>query len=335
MKNPSGSSLERGTQCPASFALDQARSTGADAIKGVENHDGIEVNLVAGETSKHEVVRQAVDGATGLEVEVAYAIDVFAETAREIGKRIKRDYGPVADTEIVLTLDLKAARPDGTWVWDWKSRERVTPALRNLQLRAACVAVMLTEGHSRVHGGIGYLDNDEADVHTFDAFDAATFFADMRLMLNRIGAARALVATGGKPEVHTGSWCKYCPAIAYCPAHTRLAMSMLGELDFVEKEIAFMTAEQAGKSWVLLRQIQTLADKVEASLRLRARQDVVPLPNGKRLALVEKSRASFDNKKAKAWIVEHGGDLKSFEGRTHFEQVMEINMPPVVATDRE
>lgn len=328
MKNPSGSGIERAVNCAASYALNQAPDTGAAAIKGTANHSDVEGELVDGDISKYGVVRQAVEAAAELHVEEAYAIDVEAETVRYIGERLGRDYGPLGPSEIALTIDLRCIMRNGTtWVWDWKSRKRVTSAEKNLQLRAGCVAVMKAHGLTKVHGGLGYLSDDEIDIHSFDSFDAAVFFEDMRKMLNRIGAARALVATGGTPEVHSGPWCQYCPALAYCPAQTRLAKTMLGELMDVEKEVAFMTSEQAGKAWTLLKQIQGLADRVEASLKLRARQDVVPLPNGKRLALVDCSRSSFDKKKALAWIKERGGDPAEFEGRTHYEQIKEINMP--------
>ncbi len=323
--NPSGSGLERGVNCPASYVLNQARNTGVESIKGNENHEGIEEGLVSGETDR-EVVRQAIEGAASIAVERAFALDVERETVRFIGDRVGRRYGPLGPNEIALTVDAVISRADGVWVWDWKSRKRVTPAVRNLQLRAGAVAVMKHMNLPIVNGGIGYLDNDETDITTVDAFDVPVFFADMRTMLENIGKARAVLSEGKTPEVHSGPWCDYCPAISYCPAHTRLAKTMLGQISEVEKQIAFMSPEDAGRAWVLLQQVYKLADKVDASLRLRARQDVVPLPNGKRLALIQKSRANFDKKKALDWIKERGGDPKEFEGRTHYEQVAEINI---------
>lgn len=332
MKNPTGSGLERGVNCPASYALHQAPSTGEAAIKGTENHDEIENGISNGDISKlPEVVQTALKDAIIVDVEVAFALDVETEEVRLIGRRMGRNYGSLAETEIALTIDAIVTSPgaplDVVTVWDWKSRKRVTPAIRNLQIRAGAVVVMKHFKLQEVRGAIGYLDDADVDMAVFDEFDCALFFAEMRSMLNRIGAARTLVATGGTPEVHAGPWCDYCPAVAYCPAQTRLARTMLGELTTVEQQVAFMTAEDAGRAWSLLKQIQSLADKVEASLKLRAKQDVVPLPNGKRLALVDSSRANFDKKKAIAWIAEHGGNPKDFEGRTFFDTVREINMP--------
>lgn len=327
MKNPTGSGLERGIHCAASCALNQAPVTGEAAIKGTENHDNVKNGLRAMDLSVlPEDLRKELDGATAIDLEVAFALDVEAETARLIGRDVDRNYGELGPNEIALTLDAIVYRTNGVTVLDWKSRKRVTPAARNWQIKSGCVAVMKTSNLPEVRGGLGYLDDGESDITTFDAFDIPVFFAEMRAMLNRIGAARALVATGGTPDVHAGPWCDYCPAMAYCPAQTRLAKTMLGELETVEQKVAFMTPEDAGRAWSLLKQIQGLADRVETSLKLRAKQEVVPLPNGKRLALIDSSRTNFDKKKAIAWIEERGGNPKDFEGRTYFEKVQEINV---------
>lgn len=338
MKRPSGSSLERGSNCPASFVLLQAPETGEPAIKGTENHDIIETGLSSGNLEGlPEVVQMAMKDAISVDVEVAFALNVQTGAVRLIGRRIGRNYGDVSPDEIVLTVDAIITTPGTTsnvvTVWDWKSRKRVTPAVRNLQVRAGAVAVLKYLELPEVRGALGYLDDAETDVATFDAFDSALFFSEMRTMLGRIDAAASLLESGGTPEVHAGPWCQYCPSVSYCPAQTRLARTMLGELTDVEKQIAFMTSEQTGRAWVLLRQIQNLAERVESSIKLRAKQDVVPLPNGKRLALVDSSRSSFDKKKALEWIVNHGGNPKDFEGRTHFETVREINMPAVPANE--
>lgn len=327
MKNPTGSSLERGRECAASFALPQAPNTGEAAVRGVLNHDAIEQALAKGDlTDQPQVVQDALLNAETVETEIAFALDVAKETVRVIGRRIGRDYGPLNENEIALTIDAVVAGGGKMTVWDWKSRKRVTSAARNLQLRAGCVAVMLWLGRDSVGGAIGYLDNSESDVVTVDAFDVPVFFADTRAMLKRIGAARAVVEAGGTPDVHSGSHCDYCPAMAYCPAQTRLAKTMLPELSEVERKIAFMTAEQAGNAWVLLKQIQTLADKVEASLKLRAKQEVVPLPGGKRLALVESSRTSPSAKDAIERLKQHGLPTEDLYKTTYFDVIREVKV---------
>jgi hypothetical protein len=318
--------LERAVACPASFALPQIRETTGATEGGTANHSAIEADLSSGSTSDRKVVRDALDGAIEVLVEAAFALDVEKETVRYLGSRIGRNYGERSVSEIALTVDAVVIRPDSVWVWDWKSRKRVTPAARNMQLRAGGIAAMKYLERSSVSIAIGYLDNDEVDASSVDLFDAPTFFERMRETLSAIAKARKQLVSGETPTVHSGSWCEYCPALAYCPAQTRLAKAMLDELGDVNQQVELLTAEQAGKAWTRLKQFQSLADRVEASLRLRAKRDVVPLPNGKRLALVECSRSSFDKRKALAWIAEHGGDPKAFEGRTFYEQIKEVNM---------
>lgn len=325
--NPTGSGLERASRCAASCVLPRAGHTGEAAIKGNDNHEKVELGLAVGGdlTGQPEVVQKAMAGAVAVDVEVAYAIDVEKETARVIGRRMGRNYGPLSPSEIALTVDA-VIDGEGVTVWDWKSRKRVTPAKHNLQVRAGCVAVMKTRGLSEVGGAIGYLADGEDDAAWFDSFDAATFFADMRSMLNRIGAARALVATGGVPEVASGPWCDYCPSMAYCPAKTRLAMSILGELDTVRGQIAFMSVEQVSKAYDKAKEIETLLETVMQSIRDRISQEYIPRPNGKRLALVECERKGFDTSAAKKKLEALGESLAQFEKVTRYTQVKEINV---------
>lgn len=327
-RNPSGSALERATHCPASEALPVADHTGEAAEVGVENHANVELAIKTGNYDDvHPVVGQLMEGKTWAETEVAFAINVVTEKVRRIGAGLERRYGKLEPEEIALTIDAIIARPGEVLVTDWKSRERVTPAARNLQIRAAAVAVMKYTGAKEVQAGLVYLDDGEQDWTTVDAFTVALFFAEMRELLNKIGAARLLVSTGAVPDVHSGSWCKYCPALPYCPAQTRTSLAMLGELTDIEQKIAFMSEEQVGRAWVIKKQIQTVLERVDASLRLRAQHSVVPLPNGKRLALIDKTRRSFNKEKALTRIHELGGETTDLYKLTSYTQVSEVNMP--------
>ncbi len=235
---------------------------------------------------------------------------------------------PVATYWTLRVVDAIITKPDGVWVYDWKSRKRVTPAKQNLQIRAGCIAAIKTLGISSVVGAIGYLDDGYTDVSVVDAFDAAVFFADMRAMLKRLADMKALVATGATPEVHAGPWCDYCPSMAYCPAHTRLALNMLGEIDALKQGVAFMTVEQVSKAWDLKKRLEGMLEAVDESLRLRIQQGVIPRPGGKRLAMVEMpGRMGFDKEKALARIKELGGTVNDLTSRGKpYEQIKEVNM---------
>lgn len=309
-----GSGVERAMFCAASCALPGAGHTGEAAIKGTENHAAIE----EGDRSR-PVVRDLLDGATDVRHEVAYALDLETQTVREVGVGLARDYGPLSPMELALTVDLECKRDGVWWQVDFKSRGRVSAARDNWQCRVGTMAVLLRHGADQGMGAIAYLDDSELDATPVDAFHVAAWWADLRSLASRIRAARDLVAQGGMPSVSAGPWCKYCNALPHCPAQTRLAKSLLGELDEVDRQLGALSLDQAGRAWELLKRYEVIAERVKESLRERARREPLPLANGRRLALVESSRKSLDTKKAAEML----GASAPFK-TTHFTQVREV-----------
>ena len=280
-------------RCAASCALHRAGHTGASAIAGTENHSKIE----EGDLTR-PVVREILSDATDVRHEVAYALDVSTRRVREIGVGIGRDYGKLGESEVALTVDLECRKQGTWWVPDWKSRERVTTARDNWQVRCAVTAVMGRHGADMAVGAIAYLDDSEIDCAPFDAFHVLGFWSDLERMVARIRAAQAAVARGETLDVSAGPWCKYCPSLPYCPAHARLALSLLGELEQIDAAVAGLTVEQCGRAWELLKRYDAIADRVKESIRTRARSEYIPLGSGRRLALIESTRRSLDTKKA-------------------------------------
>jgi len=324
MSLPTGSAVERAMACPASCVLSRAGHTGGAAIHGSEQHKEIE----DGDTSR-PVVRRVLEGATDVRHEVSYALDVERRTVREIGVGLGRDYGPLADTEIALTIDIECRKDGVVWVGDWKSRSRVAAVGSNWQIRCAVIAVMARHGVDAVIGFLGYLDDSELESDPFDAFHVMAWWGELRSMLERIRKAADVVASGTVPDVNSGTWCQYCPSLPHCPAHTRLALSMLGELDGIDKAIGELTVEQCGRAWELLKRYDVLADRVRETIRSRARREMVPLSNGRRLALVEcKGRLSFDQKRAKEMLAEHGLKAPMKRGDS-YHQVKELKLSDV------
>ncbi len=313
--NPTGSGLARAFECPGSCALPRAGHSGESAAYGKANHKDIE----DGDRSK-PVVREVLEDAEDIRHEVAYALDVERRSVRELGVGLDRGYGRLSDTEIALTVDVECRKGGAWWVVDWKSRERVTPARDNWQIRAGAMAVMARHGTDIVVGAIGYLDDSELDAAPFDYFSALGYWGELAAMLARVRSAEARAAAGGTVDVSAGAWCKYCPAIPHCPAHTRLAKALLGELDGVDAQIADLTAEQCGRAWDLLKRYDVIAERVKESIRTRARSEVVPLSGGRRLALIESQRRSLDTKKAAEML---GADAPYKV--SHFTQVREVN----------
>lgn len=325
--NPSGSSIERGVNCPASFALPQAPHTGEDAIRGTANHEKIDDGLAKSQVDDlPSVVRRLTEGASSMSTEAAYALDVERGAARFIGTNIGRNYGELGSNEIALTLDLVLHRDGAYEIVDWKSRQRVTRARDNWQIRAGAVALLKTGvAKSEVRGTLAYLDDGEIDSATFDTFDASRFFDETRAMLKRIRAAEWSVAQGNMPSVSSGPWCRYCPAMPYCPAQTRQAMVLIGELDAIEQKVAFMSPEQVGRAWEKKKEIEKLLERIDGALRLRVQTGLVTLSNGKRLATVDAKRSSFDVLAAKKRLEELGEDPARFMKTTAYTTIKEVN----------
>jgi hypothetical protein len=322
---PTGSGVKRAIECAASCVLSRAGHTGGGAVYGSEQHKEIE----DGDLSR-PVVRTVLEGATDVRHEVSYALDVERRTVREIGVGLNREYGPLSDTEIALTIDIECRRDGVVWVGDWKSRTRVDEVSANWQIRCAVMAVMARHSVDTVVGFLAYLDDSELEPETFDAFHVAGWWNDLRSMLVRINRAVELVDAGEMPEVNAGAWCQYCPALPYCPAHTRLALSMLGELENIDDAIASLTVEQCGRAWELLKRYDVIAERVRETIRARARREAVPLSNGRRLALVEcRGRMNLDQKKAKEMLAEFGVAAPMKRGDPYY-QVKEAKLSDVI-----
>lgn len=283
--------------CVGSVVLPQASHTGADAEAGVEKHGKVE----AGDTSI-DVVARVLDGATSVRHEAAYALNIRKRTARLLGIGIRRRYDVEPD-EMPMTLDLEAMKAGVWWVVDWKSRERVTPAERNWQLGAGALAVMATNRVSRVNVAIGYLDDSTLDGPVpIDAFDAPKLWADLEQLLEKIEDAKTALDPKNPLDVHAGSWCKYCPAVPHCPAHRNLALSLLGELDKfdIEGKISTLEPHQQGRVYNLLKQYDKVRDRISDTLGALARQQPIPLGEGKVLAAVEcQGRRAVDEDKVR------------------------------------
>lgn len=303
-------------QCAASIALPGAGYQGVEAEVGTENHARIE----AGDTSV-DVVARVLDGAADVRHEVAYVLDVKNRTARCVGVNVGRAYGELGPYEIGLTIDLECRKGGVWWVVDWKSRERVTPAARNWQLRCAALAVLATKNVSHVNVALGYLDDSDLDgPATVDAFDAPGLWSDLERLVDRIEKMRG----AANPDVNAGSWCKYCPAMPHCPAHRNLALMVLGEIDKlnVEGAVAALSDEALGRAYEKAKIIAKVLDRFEESVKMRAKAAPILLPDGKMLAAVQMpGRKSIDTEKLKQML----GDAVPYKRGKDFVQLKVIN----------
>ena len=244
MTLPTGSGLYRAANCAASAALPQADAQSPAGAQGTECHGYLErIPGIGEEASLGLVAEFARDRAQGIELdslpldpalyrqEVAFAFDVGTGEARELGVGLKRRYGVVGPDELVGTFDVVSKGPlvplgladPVLYVGDYKIEgyESYTPAVRsNYQtlLGALCLSrlapgpdVMMELLHIRPDG---HCHHERALV---DEFDLDTFAVELRRVAASVRRAEAQYKAGEVLDVRRGPWCRYCPAMAYCP----------------------------------------------------------------------------------------------------------------------
>jgi len=273
---PTFSRLDRSIACPASAALPQAVDTGsAAATRGTAAHEylAVVVGCDAGPALDQvpaelrawcgEIELERIDIEPGDHREWAVAYDVETGAAREIGHRVEREYGPVADTEIVGSMDRARVNADRVYVWDYKTG-RTPVATPSWQLRAGAVAVATLAGidtatvaHTfiREDGGVWTVSAD------LDIFDLEAARDALRALPARLAEARAMVAAGTPPPVVEGPHCRYCPAARSCPAKIGMVVKVVREPLDLRDQITELTETDAAAAVRLYhRAREALAD---------------------------------------------------------------------------
>ena len=299
--NPTGSSLERAEKCPRSFQIElQVGNTSAASIRGTDNHAEMESSIKSGDLSALKPRTQEFVRTFGVikAVEAGYAINVDTGAVRSIKSRGEGGYAGLSEGDIALTVDLVAERDGETWVVDWKSSGRVTPAKDNLQLLAGAYATKATKV------AIHYLDNgetDQADVHEMDR-DA--FLVRAKDIVRKIREPNA--------ALHEGSWCTYCPAKFGCPAK---ASYIKHALAIAPSEI--LSAERAGEIWGEIKRAKGVIETMEDAIKLMSKDVDIPLPNGRVLRQVPVTSQRTDLKSVEADYAARGVEIPKYS-YTHY-----------------
>lgn len=329
-EKPTASGLERGEECPASYAIQvRVHTTSVYADAGTAKHAFVEA-VLAGHKSladaladvpieyrqtcadlDWETLLRDIDRAT-VRCEVAYAVDAATGAVRELGQSLGRKYPKLDDAEISGTIDIAARTLGGRWiVEDLKTGQPVTACEDNWQIAFAAYAIHKLTGASEIVGRLTYLGEDGKvwhDEHVFDAFDLADFPVRLRVILQRIAKA-AQDVEAGKVVVNKGSHCKYCPAVASCPAHVGLVRHLVPELATLEKlTLAHLSPAQVGAAWARFKELRPLVEKIDASLKeyVRAHPGEVTTPDGMVLKEIPMGRTNVDGPRALALAREYG-----------------------------
>lgn len=327
MRQLSGSALQRLWACQGAAVLPQVDRTSPFAEAGTAKHsyfrnlkrmDREEALALVSDEYRELCEAVVVDDLPLSEeflAELAVAYDVDTDTCREIGEDKDRNYGPLGPREIPMTLDLAADGEEYVFVGDYKTgRGYVTPARRNLQLRAGALAMARLKGrsaarvaivHVREHGQPFY------DVAHFDAFELELIAAELRELMNRVEAAREADAAGASPALATGEHCRYCPSFQFCPAQTVLLRQVVAEPERVTQELkAMLTPETAGRAYLRYQAVKTVLREVEKSLRAYAAEHPIPLGDGAFYGPVAREKEVLDAEVVREVLKEqHGADI--------------------------
>ena len=330
--NPSATSrltasrLALASKCPGSFAFphDSEASEGGPASKGTAVHAFIEALLVDGsfepgrvEDPEARAVCEGLNpsdvlGVSGaafgdFHVEVALAYDPVSGKAQVLGGDHHRDYSAAPSGSVCGTADVVALwdedgdgqeRTGRILVTDWKSGSRaaVAPARENPQLAFLALAARKALGREgdSVAAQLAFVDaNGGISLSRHEFADEELAAAEEKILgiLRSVEESR----TGEHPgaaRLVTGSHCRYCPAIARCPAIAGAAQALLSEKD------GEFTPNSVAAAWERLQAVEAATKKARAALSSFVASErcegAVDLPGGSSLKIVESRREKID-----------------------------------------
>jgi hypothetical protein len=178
---------------------------------------------------------------------------------------------------------------------------------------------MLFHGASTVISRVAYIWDDGRIFHdgcSFGLLEVEDFCEQLVRMIDAVWSARLLLANGVMPAVNpSDTACKYCPAIASCPAHTNFAKAMLGRLQSIAEgpELSSLTDEERGVIWEEAKKAEKIVEGVLASLKKMAAQAAIPVGDKYEVRPMDRSKTYFDDSKARGLIVQLLGQMGETE----------------------
>jgi hypothetical protein len=311
MNRVTASGTGRLLQCSGHLRLPWVRETSAAAQEGTDLHELMELGR------HHENPRTRAaweaweawqDGsgwsAPVYQREVAYALDLERRSARELIANGHRDYSSATETEICGTADLVAELyrrdQDETrrqWcVLDWKFGA-VPVEADSAQMRTLAAMVLLLEIAESVLAIIVQSPPEGKATVRLHLFTRDDLLAHVEMLAEAANEVRE-----GAVQLQRGPECTYCPAVSSCPVQ----LAKLSQL-VAPAGIGTITPARAGEIWLELRQAKKRLEAIEdACKELAAAEGGLPLPGGKRLTLVQRTRSSVDAKQLEAIARGHG-----------------------------
>lgn len=201
--------------------------------------------------------------------EVAFAYDVAADAARELGANIDRQYAAYGATpeEICGTVDALAVEGDCVRIVDYKTGWRYVGP-HGWQMKFLALAAARAFGASKVEIIVltAHRDDAHTESETFDVMDLDSVAVELAQLVRDTKAPAAPVP---------GDWCRYCPALQSCP-------TALGIIVALAHGDASRTVQpgDAEKAYNILKSAKAGVLRLEAQLKTLAQQRPIPIGDG-------------------------------------------------------
>lgn len=303
----SASYLPRVIACPASHVLPQIKlETGVAAERGTNIHTFLEVAFNEGREAALEkfspklpgisVAREIDLAALWAELDEGLAEATFAfhpgtQSARLLGTSLGRQYENTG--EILGTADFVAKHriTQQIVVVDYKTGLIPVDAAASQQLAFLALAAHLHFGAAEVVARIVQIREDGTfyfNEREYAAENLREFGAKLGELQQVLAVFAKWQAAGKALPVNIGEHCRYCPAIASCPA----VASVLQKLQWATERdnittwnLSTLTAQEAGALWERLQLIKKALEVQEGALRDFARENVLEVSGGKQMML--------------------------------------------------
>lgn len=245
----------------------------------------------------------------GADYQVAFALNALTGDVRRIPGRAEGYPEDLGDEWIFGTADIVGVRDGRVLVWDlkWGTYTDGRDPATDLQLGFYGVCASAIAGVDEAElcflraGWDAVLRPDSA---TLDAMDLAAFRDRITAIWKR-ARAESYARSGGdqaagererRPlQLHVGDWCGYCPARRSCDAIVQpTALMLRGEIasladaapvavEALRDRVRALTPEQRGRAYAICGEIEERAKAIRYAIRQDARQEPVPLGDGKEL----------------------------------------------------
>lgn len=272
--------------------------------------------------------------AARIDVGGAFALNLPTLHVEPLQPLEHRAYRELSDDWLCGTYDWCLTFPSGrVLLVDFKGPKRVTSARENLQLAFYGYCLAHDLGVDRIDVELRHIDDEGGvfvDSASLDEWDLDAVPSRLRKIVHRVTSAREALREGRVPEMSIGDYCHYCPSQRVCPSQIAALRELFDESEKTELGLVGLSPELAGKAWIRVEAVVSLAEKIKATLRERViSEGSLPLPDGK-LVPLKVSRTSVDATKALPVIAELVGDERA---QSMIDQSMESSAIDRIAAE--